>query len=131
MPRRKNSNSVATLNHRHLFEQQERLAAAPAAGPPRQVNLRRAISAAYYGVFHFIITSAADQLIGVTKRSTGEYGRGYRSIDHRALRELCEDLRKPTPPAKYASHQPATGFGPNIAAFATAFVELQEKRHSA
>jgi len=121
---------VATLNHKHLFEQAERLAA-PAADAPKQVDIRRAISSAYYGLFHFVLTAAADQYIGVTKRATSEYGRVYRSVDHKSLRELCEDVKKPTLPAKYAVHQPAGGFGPNIVAFATAVVDLQEKRHSA
>jgi hypothetical protein len=122
---------VAAPDPEHLLEQAEQLATAPPAGPPRQVDLRRAISAAYYAVFHFILTAAANQVVGVTKRTTAEYGRVYRSIDHRAIRDLCDDLKKPTPPAKYNAHMPATGFGPNIAAFAAAFVDLQEKRHGA
>jgi uncharacterized protein (UPF0332 family) len=122
---------VALLNHDHLLEQAERLASTPARGKPRQADVRRAISAAYYAVFHFVVAAAADQFVGVTKRHTSEYGRVYRSIDHRALRELYEDLGKPTAPAKYRAHTPASGFGPNISAFVTAFVELQEKRHAA
>jgi hypothetical protein len=130
-PQKKSLLKVATLKHEHFFEQAEGLATAPAAGPPRQVDLRRAISSAYYGVFHFVLAAATDQFVGVTKRNTGEYGRVYRSTDHRQLRELCEEVRKPNLSAKYAGHQPRTGFGPNIAAFGAAFIELQEKRHSA
>jgi hypothetical protein len=122
---------VATLDPEHLFEQADKLASAPSAGSPRQVDLRRPISSAYYGVFHFVLTAAADQLVGVTKRATSEYGRVYRAIDHRAVRDLCEDMKKPTPPAKYAAHLPHNGFEPNIATFAAAFVDLQEKRHGA
>jgi hypothetical protein len=55
----------------------------------------------------------------------------YRSVDHAWLRSLCEDLRKSTLAAKYAPHVPAGGLGPNIIAFATAVLELQQKRHSA
>jgi len=54
---------VATLNPDHLFEQAERLVAPPPAGPPRQVDLRRAISAAYYGLFHFCLIAAADEFV--------------------------------------------------------------------
>ena len=55
----------------------------------------------------------------------------YRSVNHRALRGICEDVVKTTLPAKYDLYEPKGGFGPDIKALATAVVELQEKRHSA
>jgi hypothetical protein len=122
---------VAILNPEHLFEQADKLISTPPAGPPRQVDLRRAISSAYYGVFHATLTAAADEFVGVTKRSTTQYSLVYRSVDHRSLRELCSEIKKPTLPAKYAPYEPRNGFGPNIKAFAAAVVELQEKRHAA
>ncbi|MGC2778810.1 MAG: hypothetical protein WA418_24590 [Bradyrhizobium sp.] len=122
---------MAILNPEHLFEQAEKLVAPPSAGPPRQVDIRRAISSAYYGIFHAILTAAADQFVGVTKRSTSQYALVYRSVDHSGLRALCEEVKKPTLKPKYVPHAPANGFGPNIVAFASAFLELQEKRHAA
>lgn len=122
---------MAILNPDHLFEQAAKLIAPPPAGPPRQVDLRRAISAAYYSVFHYILTAAADEFIGVTKRTTNRYTLVYRSIDHRGLRELCNEMKKPQQTAKYQNYAPANGFGPNIQAFASAVIELQEKRHIA
>ena len=122
---------MAVLNPDHLFEQAERLVAPPPAGPPRQVDLRRAISAAYYAVFHYILAATADDFVGVTKRGTKRYTLVYRSVDHRALRDLCTELKKQNLPAKYQRYAPANGMGQNIQAFASAFVELQEKRHSA
>jgi len=122
---------VAILNPDHLFEQAERLVAPPPAGPPRQVDLRRAISAAYYGVFHFILTAAADEFVGVTKRTDRRYVLVYRSVDHRSLKDLCEEVRKQTLKSKYQQNAPTNGFGANIQAFAIAFIELQEKRHAA
>jgi hypothetical protein len=82
-------------------------------------------------VFHATLALAADHFVGVTKRSSSEYGLVYRSVDHKWLRELCEDVRKPTPPKKLMPHIPPNGFGPNIVAFAAAVVELQEKRNAA
>ena len=122
---------MAAPDPEHLFEQADRLATVPPAGAPRQADLRRAISAAYYGVFHCLLAAAADRFVGVTKRGTVEYGRVYRSIDHRALRELCEDLRKTTLPARYGPHLPSNGLGKNMPAMAAAFSELQDKRHAA
>jgi uncharacterized protein (UPF0332 family) len=118
---------VAVLNPDHLFEQAERLIA-PLAGAPRQVDLRRAISAAYYGVFHAALTAAADQFVGATKRSSSLYALVYRSIDHKTLRETCKEVQKQKLPAKYAPYVPKNGFGPNIRAFAASMLELQEKR---
>jgi hypothetical protein len=122
---------LATPNPDHLFEQAERLVAPPRAGPPRQADLRRAISAAYYGLFHCCLTAAADELIGVTQHATNRYALVYRSIDHKTLKDLCVEARKHTPPAKYAPYFPAQGFDPNIQAFAAAAIELQQKRHLA
>ncbi len=122
---------MATLNPNHLFEQADKLVVPPPAGAPRQVDLRRAISAAYYGVFHFCLTAAADEFIGVTQRATSRYALVYRSIDHKNLRELCLEAKKATPPAKFAPYFPTGGFGPNIQTFSTAAIELQEKRHLA
>jgi hypothetical protein len=119
---------VAILNPEHLFEQAEKLIIPPPAGPPRQVDIRRAISAAYYGVFHATLAAAADQFIGKTKRTDSQYGLDYRSVDHKWFRDLCDDLRKQTPPMRYNRHLPNNGFGENIVAFAAAVVELQEKR---
>ncbi|HVZ89997.1 MAG TPA: hypothetical protein VHG72_23755 [Polyangia bacterium] len=122
---------MATLNPEHLFEQAERLIEPPPAGPPRQVSLRRAISAAYYAVFHALLTAVADELIGKTKRNTPEYRLAYRSLDHRRLLDLCSDLKKPDLPKKVKPFAPPDGFGPDLQALAAAVVELQEKRHSA
>jgi uncharacterized protein (UPF0332 family) len=121
---------VAILNPDHLFEQAEKLIS-PAAGRPRQVDIRRAISAAYYAIFHATIAAAVDQLIGVTNRDQSRYGLAYRSVNHAWVRDLCKEIQKPTLSNKFKSYAPSQGFGPNVAAFAAAVVDLQEKRHSA
>lgn len=122
---------MAVLNPDHLIEQAERLIIAPPAAPPRQVDLRRAISAAYYALFHEIITSAADQIVGVTLRPTREHALVCRAIDHATIRKACLELAKTTPAAKYLSYLPPGGFGNDIAGVAAAFPDLMEARHSA
>lgn len=122
---------MAILNPEHLLEQANRLIAPPPAGPPRQVDIRRAISAAYYAVFHATLAAAADQFVGVTKRATGQYDLVYRSVDHRSLRELCADAAKQNPAARLARYAPEHGLGPDIQEFASLVLELQRKRHSA
>jgi hypothetical protein len=122
---------VAILSPDDLFGQAEKLVMPPPAGPPRQVDLRRAISSAYYGLFHFVLRSVADEFVGVSQRTTPRYTLVYRSIAHRTLRDICTEAKRSTPSAKYAEYLPANGLGPFIQAFGTAAIDLQEKRHTA
>ncbi|MCT8999992.1 hypothetical protein [Chelativorans intermedius] len=122
---------MPVINPDHLLEQAERLTAPPEAGAPRQADLRRAISAAYYALFHEILIEATDNMIGRKHRQEARYELAYRSVDHKSLRLLCEEIRKQKLPAKYAKYEPEGGFGPDLSAVATAFLELQEKRNIA
>jgi hypothetical protein len=122
---------VAKPNPDHLFEQADRLSASALAGPSRQTALRRAISAACYGFFHFCFAAATDEFVGATQCATSRYALVYRSIDHKALKDLCVEASKPTPAARYRPYFPPSRFGPGIRAFSTAAIELREKRHLA
>jgi hypothetical protein len=122
---------MTTPNPDHLLEQADRLATPNQAGAPRQVDLRRAISAAYYAVFHELMIAVADEFVGKTQRDNSRYALPYRSVDHRTLREVCENVSKSTPPAKYAPFMPASGVSNEILAIAAAVKDLQERRHSA
>jgi hypothetical protein len=117
---------LAILNPEHLLEQANRLIAPPPAGPPRQVDLRRAISAAYYAVFHATLAAAADHYVGAANRATSQYTLAYRSVDHRELRELCSRVSAPS--GRLTQYVPAGGFDVDIRAYAQALLELQEKR---
>jgi len=122
---------MPVLNPEHLFDQAARLTAPVSGGAPRQADLKRAISSVYYGVFHAVVTEAADSFVGRTQRHTPRYALVYRSIDHRSLRVVCEEIAKTTLSAKYLKYAPKGGFGLDLKALATALIELQEKRHSA
>jgi uncharacterized protein (UPF0332 family) len=115
----------------HLLEQADRLIASTGAGTARQVDLRRAISNAYYALFHAVVAEAADDLVGRTHRPTPRYMLVYRSVDHRRLRKLCEDIAKQNLPDRYSRFEPEGGFGPDLQFFAKALVELQDSRHQA
>jgi hypothetical protein len=115
----------------HLLDQAERLIASRGGSVARQVDLRRAISSAYYALFHTVATGASDDLVGRTHRHTARYQLVYRSVEHRSLLRLCTDVSKTKLPEKYANHQPQGGFGSDLLAFADTVVELQEKRNRA
>jgi hypothetical protein len=123
---------MAILNSQHLLEQATRLLEMKSAlGTVRQVDRRRAISAAYYAVFHAILTATADEFAGTAARKTARYALVYRSIDHARLESLCKDVNRENLPDRLVAYAPANGFGPNIREFSALLVELKEKRISA
>jgi len=105
----------------HLFEQADSLTA---AAEPRQTDLRRALSDTYYGMFHFVLTAAADMVVGAAGRTTPWYALVYRSVDHARLRWLCDQLSAKNPQLAFV---PVGGFG-SIADFARITRNLYELR---
>lgn len=119
------------MNPDHLLEQADQLLTRPDRGAPRQANKRRAISAAYYALFHALARLVANELIGSAQRHTPRYALIYRSLEHGRLKSLCSDLLRPALPAKYAPFTPQGGFGADVARVAKAMVDLQDLRHRA
>lgn len=105
-----------------LLQQADALAGGSA---PTQADLRRAVSAAYYAVFHFCLTASAELVCGTASRSSAAYSLVYRSIDHARLRNLCDQLRKTNPQG--VAIVPTSGFGA-IADFARVTFNLYEQR---
>lgn len=122
---------MAILNPDHLLAQARTLVQAPVAGPVRQVDLRRAISSSYYALFHFVLTAAADEFIGATFRTSSRYRLVYRSVDHRVLKVLCEEVKKANPGGRLGRYFPVGGFDPKLVTFARIALDLQERRHGA
>jgi hypothetical protein len=85
---------------------------------PKQVSLRRAVSSAYYAVFHALAYSCADALVGWSK-PWHAVTPIYRSLDHSGAKRLFERDRS------------GTVFGPDIAAIGRDFIFLQQARHTA
>lgn len=119
---------MAILNPEHLLEQAEKLIRPPPAGPPRQVDLRRAISAAYYAAFHAILTAAADLYVGAVNRTSSRYALVYRSVEHRALRDLCRKIKESGPSGKRAQYGPQSGLDDETRTIAGLLLDLLEKR---
>jgi hypothetical protein len=122
---------LAVLNPEHLIELAIQIRTIRPGRKPRQVDLRRAISTAYYAVFHQILTAAADEFVGKSSRNNSRYALVYRSIDHKAVRRTCEEAYKLKPGQKFAKFLPPDGFSQDIRNFASDFMRLQELRHDA
>ena len=88
-----------------------------ARGRPRQTDLCRATSAAYYAMFHTLARCCADTLVGATPaiRNGPAWTQTYRALEHGYAKNQCV--------------RPAMGgFPPEIQAFGRAFSEMQRNR---
>lgn len=90
---------------------------------PRQASLRRAVSAAYYALFHLLISEAVSNW--KRKEFRGVLARAF---DHGAMKSASNRLQD-------RRLFPFTGENPNVVKalryVAETFVQLQEKRHIA
>lgn len=98
-------------------------------GAPNQASLRRAVSTAYYALFHALVGMATDQLVGPSKRNTPRYTTVYRAFQHRVMREGCEAIDRPTLGAKASRALGVNVVQPDLRQVASAFVTLQQRRH--
>lgn len=95
-------------------------------GAPRKVDLRRAVSSAYYSVFHELCQQAANAFAG-NSRAWAVF---YRSLSHGDVRKRCEDLGRDPLPDKLIRLFGRKAFDAELQKFAGALVELQISRHS-
>ena len=100
------------------------------AGRPRPVWLRRAVSSAYYALFHSIGLQAAAHVLPTGTRP--EQLQLCRSFGHRQLKEVCEWIagRRGNPPSNVRGLIQSLA-GTPIDGVAAAFCDLQEARHKA
>jgi len=85
---------------------------------PTEYDCRRAVSTAYYSLFHFIADRAVHQL---AFNSSPEFQkRVHRSIDHNRIESYCNFLTNQAQPADQ-----------KIFTFAGMFKTLKEQRHTA
>jgi hypothetical protein len=98
-------------------------------GAPSQARLRRAISTAYYGLFHSIARSAADAFVGGNHRSSARYETVYRGFEHSQMKRCCVEVDKATLKAKTRVALGVVNASQEIRDVANAFVTLQQRRH--
>ncbi len=80
-----------------------------------------------------VLASLADEFVGSSGslRQTPRYALVYRSVSHKWLTDLCDELSKQTPKAKFQPYFPTGGFERDFKAFASLVSELKERRHEA
>ena len=104
-----------------LLETARILAAADRRGAPRQSNLRRAISTAYYALFHCLARCVADSFVGGVSADRSEiaWRQAYQSIEHSQARRRCQNKAG------------MDKFPAKIQNFARLFSIAQKRRHEA
>jgi len=86
----------------------------------RAAQLNKAVSAAYYAMFHALAQNNADRLVGDSEadRDSAAWHRTYRALEHRtAYRQLNENR--------------VADFSSPVRVFGSAFRTMQELRHRA
>jgi hypothetical protein len=107
---------------RHLCQKEPRR--------PKQASLRRAISTAYYGLFHGLLSAAAACFLSHRHRALRPSL--MRVLKHRDMVEACQRLlRLRAHPAAMAPVLGGTALPPELERLARAFVALQQARHEA
>lgn len=94
-------------------------------GKPRQADLRRAISTAYYAIFHTICFNCANSVIGKgPDYPKAAWRRVYRALSHDFAKRAC--MTDKGNPREVLSKFPSA-----IQDFANTFANLQLRRYSA
>lgn len=112
-----------------LLEQAQHLAALE-QGRPRQASLRRAVSAAYYSLFHLVVDEAARYLVTAAKLRPAV----ARTFEHSAVKSAAEAVgavaRRPQNNHWFRPYL-NDPISPDLVAVCDTFVDLQEQRHRA
>ena len=78
--------------HRELLKTAEKLVG-NGKRKPRQSDLRRASSTAYYAIFHYLAYMSAHRLVGSRGKACPEvWERTYRSLTHTNAKKVCTQL---------------------------------------
>jgi hypothetical protein len=99
---------------------------------PRQVNLRRSVSSAYYALFHALVDETCRLMLGARHQEAPyRYVLG-RAFMHGTMKQACMAFAGGSLKATVAKGLPASCVIPvEIRAVADAFVNLQQWRHLA
>lgn len=86
-----------------------------------ETNLRRAVSTAYYALFHCLAECCADMMVGGpgASRNRAAWLRVYRALEHRTAMNRCSEQNA------------IAGFSVEIQGFAQVFTDMQPVRNSA
>jgi hypothetical protein len=99
---------------------------------PKQANLRRAFSAIYYALFHFLIDQSCRMIVGTQPSQVPFRQVLGRAFAHADMKSACTSFAGGTLKQGACKGLPS-GFNipPQVRQIAAAFVDLQARRHDA
>jgi len=98
---------------------------------PKQASLRRAVSTAYYSLFHLFVDEATTMMFGgqLNRRKYRHVlGRGY---SHTSMNSACRSFAGAMLPNSIAAVLGSFSIPPELQTVSSTFVQLQQKRHHA
>jgi uncharacterized protein (UPF0332 family) len=103
---------------------------------PKQATLRRAVSTAYYGLFHFLIEESTALLLGTGPENAALRQLAGRAFIHGKMKSVCLEFLKANSQQVNFQLQPFwpklnIGTNQGIQIIARTFIELQDERHTA
>lgn len=96
---------------------------------PRQASLRRAVSTAYYALFHLLVEEAASFFVSGDRQSMREAL--SRAFNHGAMQKVAEGFASAKVSPKIKCLLPEETLPVELIRVAQAFVDLQQARHGA
>ena len=97
---------------------------------PKQASLRRAVSAAYYSLFHLLVSEAASSMLRGRERSD-VHPVFRRAFVHGHMKRVAESFAGGTVPKAWQAPMGEAPVSADLRQVASAFVNLQEARHEA
>ncbi len=107
------------------------LAATDAIEAPSEEQLRRAVSTAYYALFHGILRAGADRFVGEENENRPGYALIYRSFSHRRMKAVCAALDVARLNPSLQRQLGVAAVSRDMRDFASEFVALQDARNRA
>ena len=95
---------------------------------PKQASLRRAVSVAYYALFHLLCDESSKVLVRGLRRSGDLQARTARTLDHGTMARACRVFTAGKMPVGLQFLQP---IDMDLRLFAGTFAKMQEQRHQA
>ena len=97
---------------------------------PKQASLRRAVSTAYYSLFHLLVSETASSMLKGGERS--DIHRVFRrAFVHAHMKGVAESFAGGTVPKAWQAPMGGAPVSKDLQQVASAFVDLQEARHEA
>lgn len=122
---------IREISPGRLLDQAERLGRGPGGrGQPRNGDLRRAVSSAYYALFHAFTLAIVGTLVPASPRE--DQLRLVRPFQHTAIKTICQAVVGSKPFSSTSAHRPIADdlqSDGRLVQICQSFLDLQQRRY--